>query len=405
MKSRIYIITLIIALLTLGCETKINTVSSTQFYKLYGTFHNDHMHSVYPLNGGWLISGSYEDEADSSWAYVIKTLPNGMKEWDTAFNGNVNARAYDALSTVISDEHKILVAVAKELPEDTCYLSVAQLNLDGSEVLTIDSLIHASGFNNLKIRKLDNGTVRLFSQIYKVAENSTDVVSYIFVHDFTTDSGLVERVSHEIEEVVVGNIVVETKENTSYLGYTFKENNTGLTDVRLMCIIGNSITWNRAFGDKNSSESCSDIIIEDQGIILTGNYIDNNSTQIYLLNASFNGDQNASSTIQIDDVTEQFEIGSFTLNKSDNFVFTGKITTGVERSDIFFLETTRAGENIDDIISFGTGAKKPGSSTGLIIKYIEQNDGYILAGELEPVNNTDICLFSLDSKGSWVSGD
>lgn len=399
MKRSIFNIIFILTLFTSGCETSIqDSISSSQYYKQYGTFYDDHMYSVYPLNGGCLISGSFEDESDSSWAYVIKTSSDGMKEWDTAFNDNTNAKAYDALYT---SNRGILVAVGKEVNEDTCYLSVVAFEMDGIISNTTDTVISASGINDLKIRELENGTIRLFSHIYRYSENNADFNSYILVHDFYPDSGLFETVSYEIEEQSVGGIAVETNGNTSYLGYTFKENNSDSTNIRLMSILGNFVSWNNSYGAKNSSETCSDIIIEEQGILLTGNYKYGNSHQIFILNSDFDGSQFVSSTIQKDDFTGQLDIGSFTINKDNNFVFAGSISTGVDRSDIVFLETTRSGENIN-FKTFGTEAKKPGKNTGLKIKYIEQSDSYILAGELEPVNNTNICIFSLNSKGSWI---
>lgn len=404
MKSSIFTLTLILTFFLTGCETELNSyVSDKYYYKLYGTFHNDHMQAIHQLNDGWLLVGSYEGEADSSWAFVCKSLPDGMMDWDTAFNDNMNAKAYDAIYTSGGD---ILVAVAKQDNENKCYLSVVEMSIEGTIDNTTDTLVNASLFKDLKIRQMGDGTIRLFSLVKLTPTSSQNELNNIFVHDYYPDSGLVENVSYEIDTRTEDEIVVTNRGNTSYLGFTFYENEqvSDAKDIRLMAICGKYIEWNSSFGSQGVTETCSDILVEDQGLTIAGNYSDSDSYEVVVLNTDFNGYQLATTNIQFEDYAGQWGINSMTVNDSNNFVFTGEINTGVDRTDIIFLETTRAGGYIRDK-RFGSFGESQGNSKGLKIKYLENSNNYILAGELAPINNTDICVFSLDRLGNWIPGE
>ncbi len=406
MKKSIFTIMGLLALFVLGCETELNTsINSQYYYKIYGTYYNDHIQSIYQLNdGSWLISGYNIDEADSTWAFICKSNPDGMVDWDTSFNDQMNTKAFDAIYS--SSGENILVATASEVNTNTCYLSVIEMGMQGDITFRMDSLIHVLSICDLKIRQLQDGSIRLFSLVNMEAELSGKNSQFLLVHDYYRDNGIVKKVSYEIDEKTEGSIVVKnSNSNTAYVGFTFYEKaSDSYTDIRLMAINGKYITWNKTFGSNNISETCSDMIMENQGITLSGNYEDAGSYGIYMLNTDLNGNQIASSTIQFDVYSESWGINSFVLNDSNNFVFTGYLNTGIDRSDIIFLETKHDGR-IVRYNRFGSQGARQGNNIGFKVMFQENINGYILAGELEPVNNSDICIFSLDREGNWVPNE
>lgn len=400
-------ISLLLFILFCGCESMeiVDPVQKQNFFKLYGSYYNDYMLSVKQCKDlSLLISGYMSITEEESTAYLCKSTPYGIVEWDTTFNENINSKAHDM--AILSDSSSFYMVMSEYAGFDTIKLTLFEMDFSGA-TLSIDStLVSGSYANSIRIAILENEQVRLYTQVEFTNIEDEVIKSAVVVHDLVDSIGLVQKVVYDFKQSIVDPIrIAHGNDNVIYLAATIREDQSSneFTDIRVFAVASNGVSWDNNYGIRGISESCSDIIFNDNQLSITGNYKDSERQKIYLLHLDLFGARLGSDTISVYDRTSDISVNSFVLNDSNNFVFTGSIKTGIGTSDILFMETRKTGENIR-YKTYGSNGEQAGESKGLSVLFLKEFNNYLLAAELEVINNKDISIMRVDRQGNWITG-
>ncbi len=377
------------------------------FYKLYGSFNFEYILSVEETSdGGLFISGftteeEWDSKLDDSEAltkpYMCKILPSGMVEWEPEFTDIYNyGMAQDV--KVLKKNPGILSIITQAHNTDTTLMHLVRI--DNAELTKLTTIkVPAKKIPNAQIVELSNGDIRVVTQVEN--ENSSIELFRLINSDSLSSFHSVAL----FEENISGRIkVLVDSDDLIVVGGSIKENPTeenGPTDIRLIAIRGKTTFWNTKIGESEVSESCEDVKIIDGKYVVAGNRIKDNSYEI--LNLTFepiSGNVSDELFFEVDGIDKPI-CSSFVLNDSNNFAYTGYSEINDTKSDILFIEATRKGE-IKKINRFGSNGIENGRNKGKSIHHSKGQNYYFLTGEMEPINNTDICLFKLNLLGEWI---
>ena len=377
------------------------------FYKLYGGFDNDYILSVQEMDdGGLFISGFtseewWNDEVKYNEVltrpYLCKILPTGMVDWDTVLReGYDYAMAYDIIQLKHAPE--VLTAIAQAYNNDTTLLHILKVRNSVLDTM-LTAKIKAKQINNAQIVELSNGGLRIVLQL----EDQNSLIRIYELTDNNSLSALPFDANLQPGEIS-GKIKVEVaSEDLIVIGATVNENNqeNSTTDVRVIATFGKLTAWDRKNGGAGISETCEDIKIVDENIVVVGNQTQDGKQEFLNLTLEPTGGKITKQlTFSVDEINTPV-CRSFTVNDSNNFVYTGYSVLGDKKSDIIFVEATQEGDVVR-INTFGSDGKADGENKGKSIHCARGEGYYFLAGEMEPINNSDICLFKLNKFGKWV---
>jgi hypothetical protein len=376
------------------------------FYKLYGGYYNDHINAVKQnQDGSLLIAGYAQNGVEETWGYISKTLPTGMLDWDTTFFNNIDSKAFDVYSVENQNEYR--VACSQKYTDDSTFLYLLTLSPEGIITDSVSTKILATEIQNSQIIYQNDGSIRLLSQIIRRDKTTELEFGFLIIHDLSTQGTLEEAFSMELNQEVMGKVLVQyNTEQSIYVSVTVKEktdgNSTDFTDVRVLFINDNSVIWDNDYGETGMSESCFDLKIVNNAVVIAGNYKNSETAQkIYLLTLDLEGVKISSNIIGVNNIEQDISCTAFAVNDSNNFVFCGDVKTGIGMSDILFFESKQNGDNVRKVI-YGSQGASAGESVGKSIHFMSNENAYLMTGEMESINNNDICIFKLNRNGDWI---
>lgn len=409
MKIKAILLVVLVIFFFSTCEKDIeDPIPQEYFFKLYGGFHNDYILSVEDLpENGLLIAGysSVEkytlesgDAETSFWPYLCKILPTGMIDWDTLFDSNYeNSFVHHALA--VSNKTSILSVISHPVSHDSTQLFLQPIAFDGTMSSPASVYIDAAKILNARIVEQNNGNVRLVVQVERTISNTSK--PYLLVYDLIGNDSLDKSLDLGFTNYPAGMIqVAYTSDDQIIVGTTVKENIAGKTNISLLAIKDKTTNWNKPIRSESASLSCNELKLINGEIVISGNQIENDINSFFTVTANpATGDETSRISFTVEDWTLPV-CTAFTINDSNNYVYTGYIPTGIESSDIIFVEATKAGKLIRTN-TYGSEEAETGKNVGKSIRYLGGNN-YLLSGELEPLTNLDICLFRLNQEGKWI---
>jgi hypothetical protein len=409
MKIKAILLTGLVIFFFSACEKNIeDPIPQEHFFKLYGSFHNDYILSVEDLpENGLLVAGyssveKYTLESDNAetsfWPYLCKILPSGMIDWDTLFGSNYeNSFVHHALA--VGNKTSILSVISHPVSHDSTQLFLQSLAFDGTMSSPASVYVDAAKILNARIVEQNDGGIRLVVQVERTISNTTK--PYLLVYNLMGNDSLDKSLDMGFTNYPTGMIqVAYTSTDQIIVGTTVKENTAGKTNISLLAIGDKTTSWNKTIRSESASLSCNELRLINGEIVITGNQIENNINSVLTVTANpADGTETSRIAFAVEDWTLPV-CTAFTINDNNNYVYTGYVPTGIERSDIIFVEATKDGKLVRTN-TYGSNGKEAGKNAGRSIRYLG-GDNYLLSGELEPITNLDICLFRLNTEGNWI---
>ncbi len=391
------------------CETETgDPIPQEHFFKLYGSFHNDYILSAEALpENGLLVTGyssvekytlGSDDVETSVWPYLCKILPTGMIDWDTAFDSNYDGSfVHHALS--VGNNTSILSVISHVVSHDSVQLFLQPMALDGAMSAPVSVFVNAAKVLNARIVEQKDGDIRIVVQAERIIGNAAK--PYLLVYDLIGNDSLDKSLDLGFTNYPAGMIQVAcVSDDQIIVGATVKENTAGKTNISLLAITDKTTNWNKTIRSESASLSCNELKLVNGEITICGNQIGNDANSFFTVTVNpVNGNETSRVTFTVEGWASPV-CTAFTINDSNNYVYTGYIPTGIKSSNILFVEATKDGRLVRTNI-FGSEEREPGKNAGKSIRYLG-GDKYLLSGELEPKTNLDICLFRLNHEGKWI---
>lgn len=378
-------------------------VENRFYYKLYGSYYNEHVNrAIENENGGLYIAG-YSKANETNRAYVSRTLPDGMVDWDEIFEGVEKSVAYNINTTAQS----VYFSLSQEVTTDTSRIYLLRYDHSGNRQDSISTLVQADSIANIGVI-IDGNDVTLVTHLLREDKSTKSKEGYIFIHD-ASGNELIAEDSVKFNQKVIGKIKIQYyKENQFFLAATVHEDGKkGKEGIRVLSVINNSVVWDKIFGETDMDESCEDFQILHETLVIAGNYEDvSGNKSIHMLFIDTEGTPIDKQSFKVLGVPDNISCASFTENNDGNYVFAGNYTvniTGDVVNEVFmFLECLPDG-TVDKLVQIGTDdASNAGSNKAKTIIYKNEVNEYLFVGELNAYNNSDICVMNLDKDGQWI---
>lgn len=390
------------------------SVEQSHYFKFYSSYYYDYLTSVEETDDddGLLIAGYASEDAydyiedddiltTETWPYFCKILPSGMVDWDTLMTEYDSCIAHHFVSSNSQDGY--LSLVSKSLGNDSTIIIFQEVSSTGEFGETISDTVSADRVVASKVVDASDGTLKVVAQL-RQGETEGEMTDVLTVYNLTNGTFDVEY-SLEMSATIDGSfqILVDDDLKQVIVGMTELEpdNDDNTTDVRVLSVDGGGIGWDMNFGNKGVSETCRDLKIVDDKVVFAGNIIEDDNVRIAISIVDMDGARQRDSIIVDSDEALGYYCNSFTINDSNNYVFTGYYydTESLETTHIFFAESSQDGTLIQH-----TNYGEVEENEGRYIKYLGDGN-YFLLGELTPGKGSGdlgICLFKIDESGNWV---
>ncbi|QHT66035.1 hypothetical protein GXP67_04780 [Rhodocytophaga rosea] len=399
MRSKSYL-ALFICLLMLSCDDAIDPDTSGEFIKFYGGAFDEKAYAVEEIPGqGFIIVGSTESFGQGGKdVFIIGTDNNGNRKWQ---------KSYGSLS---DDEGKSIASTTDGLfilgyttQDNSKKFYLLKINQQGDTTFT-----KAFGRNGMNtegryLQATTSGGLALIGNAYSSDNKETSDIYLVKTNPdgkqtiFDRLYGLPERID------TVGTIVEADNGDLVWCGTFKREDATNAkTSMRIVKsdAFGN-LKWDFPFNSVTPQNASGITIqkINGNGYIAVGTIETDQSTDVFLVKITENGQQSWAIALNDPAHPDADETGTYVYPTSDGgYIVTGS-TTAAGNSDIFLMKVDNQGNpQWAQPQTFG-GAN---NDSGSFVK--ETSDGgYIILGTAQINNNTAISLIKTDANGK-ISG-
>jgi hypothetical protein len=360
------------------------------FLKLYGNFHKDHLSDIDMTEEGNIVLTGYRNNVDDKEeAWIIKTDEQGMTSWEKIISGNQNYKGYSLLV-----DEKIYHLGCQENPDSD--IQIGSLYSFGSDGTIVDSLkfdIYAQEVKGMKFLKR-RSNLRFIVHVH----NKQDEV---YIYEVTGQDNINKLSENQLHDDVNGQLYYYEQDNGNiFLTGTTNEIGTNeYTDIMVASLENNKIAWSFNYGENESIERASGILLKDDQLYVAGSEANNDDQDcVHIFKLTKDGEKIDRYDLNLEGQNISYD---FTSKSGDEFLFTGVRKIDNKNSKIFLARTSLKGTIKAEKLYGDKGISK-----GKIVKKMPGEEAFIVAGDISTsgVNSEakDIIVVKVNESGEWI---
>ncbi len=382
--------------LAISCNeiTVDNPKSLDYFMKFYGNYHNDNLYDISITQNEEIVLAGYRNvnEAQEE-AWIIKTGVDGMVEWEKAYSGINNFRAYGLLVN-----ENIYFAGYEKIDTSTTQKGfLCQYNMEGNVIDSVPFNIIADEVKDIKF--LTNNTNIRF--VVHIAKDNSDEI-HIYEVTASNDVNLISK--NQLYSTIDGSVYYYEQENGDlFLTGSIKEvDDDQYSDIMVSHIVDDNIVWSYSYGDAGETEKSSGIILlNDMLYVAVTEVLDPvaDEGEVYIMQLNNIGLNEEKLNVALSGNNTSY---SMIVNGDEEFVFVGERKIDDQNSKVFMARTSIAGE----VLSENEYGNKGLCRGRFVINLPGENKGFIIAGNMSTsgVNHDakDILVIKANETGEWI---
>lgn len=401
MKTSLLFSLAILSLLFSACSETIieNPEDNELFYKLVGSYHDDHILSASLVKDNeLLLTGYTTDQFDDKRLFVSKIDAYGMMDWTTASSEKTNSRLFDGL--YLSNADQYVCFACEYLVEDTIQLSVMYFNTEGVVEDSISYQLEGDEIESAKIIEAADQSLSVLIQYVKGTDN------YLSTYKVADDLSLVSEQILPME-FHDGIKVSELHSDAHYLTSSVTEA-TGERKLWVAKLKAGFIEWWTVTDYEGQWLTGDDILIRNSRIMVLSNiHVDEDNFKGALITKiSLSGEVVEQSEFDLGYDKETGYVVSVDTDNEGNLLFVSNVSTDTgttnNSQDIVYSLTDDSGQVIVSSSYGSHGLLNDKGNEVTRVFYLPNENMSLIIGHMDLINNIDICLLKVDHSGQWI---
>lgn len=378
-----------------SCEEVVvkEPVKQDYFMKFYGGFHSDQITDIIVNSDEHIVMTGFRNSAEGrEKAWVIKTNEQGMVVWENMVDGSDDCKGYGVFTDGVINQ----IGCYEKPESDVQKGFFFRYDQEGSIIDSLYFDINADVVKDMKFLSTGSG-LRFYAHINRNGDD--EIVFYKL-----KNKNIVTVTTNNLYNTISGRLFKHEKANGDVLfcGNINENGETGETDILIVHMENNSISWTNIYGKEGISEKSAGIMSQSGFIYLAKNvFTKQNAPENFIVQKLDVGGVPIDQYIA--NLSEKNYVCDFVNSTDKNeLVFTGYKQVDNKNTSAFMARDSIKGTSV---VEKTYGYK--GVTKGRFIRKLPNEKGYVIAGTVSTsgLNSEakDVMVIKVNQECEWIN--